>query len=61
MLGFGFDKVKSFRDRNFLEATYLSGLWASKKLKLNWLVKGMGSDSLTIRDDRIQQTHERVS
>ena len=61
MLGFGTDKVKGLGDGQILETTNLSGFRAPKKLKLGWLAKGMGSDSFTIRDERIQQAHKRVS
>ena len=61
MLGFCLDKVEGLRDRDFLETANISRLWTSKKPELNWLAKGMGSDSFTIYDERIQQTHERVS
>ena len=54
-------KVKIFGNRNFLETLNLFWFWIPKKLKLNRLAKGMGSDSFTIRDERIQQTHEWVS
>ena len=61
MLGFSIDKVKGLGDKNFLEAIDFSRFRTPKKLKLNWLAKGMGSDAFTIRDERIQQTHEMVS
>ena len=61
MLGFGTDKVNGLGDRNFLETANFSGFRAPKKHKLDWLAKGMSSDSFTICDERIQQTHERVS
>ena len=61
MLGFGIDEVKGLRDRDFLEIANLSWFWTSEKLKPNWLAKRMGSDSFTVRDERVQQTHERVS
>ena len=61
MLGFGINQVKGLGDKYFLEATNFSGFWAPKKFKLDWLAKGMGSDSFTIHDKGIQQTHERVS
>ena len=56
-----FGIVKIFRNRNFLETLNLFRFWVPKKFKLNWLAKRMGSDSFTIRDERILQTHERVS
>ena len=54
MLGFGINQVKGLGDKDFLQATNISGFWAPKKLKLDWLAKGMGSDSFTIRDKGIQ-------
>ena len=53
MLGFSIDKVKGLGDKNFLEATDFSRFQTPKKLKLNWLAKGMGSDAFTIRGERI--------
>ena len=61
MLDFGIDQVKGLGDKDFLEATNFSKFQAPKKLKLDWLARGMGSDSFTIHDERIQQTHEWVS
>ena len=58
MLDFGIDQVKGLGDKDFLEATNFSKFPAPKKLKLDWLARGMGSDSFTIHDKRIQQTHE---
>ena len=52
--GFGTDKVKGLGDRNLLEATNVSRFRTPKKLKLDWLAKGMSSDSFTISDERIQ-------
>ena len=54
MLGFGTYEVQGFGDKNFLETTNFSRFWVPKKLKLDWLTKGMGSDSFTIHDERIQ-------
>ena len=45
-------------ETDFLEATNFSKFRAPKKLKLDWLARGMGSDSFTIHDERIQRTHE---
>ena len=56
----GFDKVKVFGNRNFLETFNLFWFWVPEKLKLNRLAKWVGSDSFTICDEWIQQTHERV-
>ena len=53
MLGLGTDKVKGLGDRNFLEAIDFPGFWAPKKLKLDWLAKGMSGDTFTICDERI--------
>ena len=53
MLGFSTNKVKGLGDRNFLKATDFSRFWTLKKLKLNWLAKGMGSDAFTIYDEMI--------
>ena len=61
MLDFGIDQVKGLGDKDFLEATNFSKFQAPKKLKLDWLARGMGSDSFTIHDERIQRTHEWVS
>ena len=61
MLGLGLNKVKGLGDRDILEGTDFSRLWLPKKLKLNWLAKGMGSDTFIICDEMIQQTHEWVS
>ena len=58
MLDFGIDQVKGLGDKDFLEATDFSKFQAPKKLKLDWLARGMGSDSFTIHDERIQRTHE---
>ena len=58
MLDFGIDQVKGLGDKDFLEATNFSKFQAPKKLKLDWLARGMGSDSFTIHDERIQRTHE---
>ena len=58
MLDFGIDQVKGRGDKDFLEATNFSKFQAPKKLKLDWLARGMGSDSFTIHDERIQRTHE---
>ena len=57
MLDFGIDQVKGLGDKDFLEATNFSKFQAPKKLKLDWLARGMGSDSFTIHDKRIQWTH----
>ena len=40
MLGFGFDEVKGFKDRDFLETVDVFRLWTPKKLKPDWLAKG---------------------
>ena len=61
MLGLGLNKVKGFGDRNILEGTDFSRFWLPKEFKLNWLAKGISSDTFTICDERIQQTHEWVS
>ena len=61
MLGFGTNKVKGLGDRDIQENTDFSGFWLPKELKLNWLAKGMSSNSFTVCGERIQQTHERVS
>ena len=53
MLGFGFNEVKGLGDRNFLEGFDFSRFWLPKKLKLDWLAKGMGSDTYTICGERI--------
>ena len=53
MLGFGFDKVKGLGDENLLETIDVSRFWTPKKLKLDWLAKRMGSDTFTIRGERI--------
>ena len=58
VLGFGIDEVKGLGDKDILETVDVFRLWAPEKLKHNWLAKRMGSDSFTIRDKRIQQTHE---
>ena len=58
MLDFDIDQVKGLGDKDFLEATDFSKFQAPKKLKLDWLARGMGSDSFTIHDERIQRTHE---
>ena len=58
MLDFGIDQVKGLGDKDFLEATNFSKFQAPKKLKLDWLARGMGSDSFTIHDERRQRTHE---
>ena len=58
MLDFGIDQVKGLGDKDFLGATNFSKFQAPKKLKLDWLARGMGSDSFTIHDERIQRTHE---
>ena len=50
---FGTDEVKVFRNGNFLETFNLFRFWVSKKLKLDWLAKRMGSDAFTIRGERI--------
>ena len=50
---FGADKVKVVGNRNFLETLNLSWFRVPEKLKLNRLAKRMGSDSFTIRDERI--------
>ena len=52
-MSFGFDEVKGLGDRNLLETINVFRFWAPKKLKLNWLAKRMGSDSFTIRGERI--------
>ena len=53
MLGFGLDKVKGLGDGNLFKTIDVFGFWAPKKLKLNWLAKRMGSDSFTIRGERL--------
>ena len=53
MVDFGLDKVKGLRDGDVLEATDFSRFWSFKKLKLNGLAKGVGSDSFTIHSERI--------
>ena len=60
MLGFGTDKVKGLGDKDLLETANFSRFKAPEKLKLNSLAKGMSSDSFTICDEMIQQTHEKV-
>ena len=53
MLGLGFDKFKSPRDRNILEITDFSRFKALMKLESDWVAKRMGSDSFTICGKRI--------
>ena len=53
MLGIGLDKVKGLGDGNLFETIDVFRFWTPKKLKLNWLAKRMGSDSFTIRGERI--------
>ena len=45
MLGFGTNKVQGLGDGDFLKTAEVSRFWTPKKLKLNWLAKGMGSDA----------------
>ena len=54
MLGFGFDEVKGLGDGNLLETIDVFRFRTPKKLKLDWLAKRAGSDSFTIRGERIQ-------
>ena len=58
---FGSQKIKVLGDRNILGITDFSRFRTLKKLKFDWLAKGIGSDTFTINDEMIQQTHERVS
>ena len=60
-VGFGSQKIEVLGDRNILEITDFSGFRTLKKRKFDWLAKRIGSDTFTISDEMIQQTHERVS
>ena len=46
-------QIYIYIDRDFLEATDFSGFRVPEKLKLDWLAKGMSSDSFTISNERI--------
>ena len=60
-MGFVSQKIEGLGNRYILEIGDFSRFRAPKKLKLDWLAKGMGSDAFTVSGERIQQTHERVS